>query len=517
MLCMAVTRISGLASGMDIDAMVKQLMKAESQPLDKMNQNRQLMEWKREGYRETSVKLVTFAQAQINDTFSKMSALNAQTALMSGNTSAVTAKALSTASGVMDIEVTNLATAASIQSSTAPTKSGTSASETDWGKVLLSNITGANLPANGIVTVNGAEIKVDPGTETLASFVQKINTSTQAGVTAIYDPATGKMSVTSKVTGSAGNNIQLKGDIFTALGLGSQLAGGSDAKIKVNGLEMSPSSNNFTLNGVEITLNAASNGQKTHIEVTKDVDKIVETVQSFVNSYNELLSFMNGKVDEERYSKYPPLTSDQKKGMSDSEISLWENKAKSGMLKRDSILKGTVSQMRAAVIQNVKLNTPVKLNDGTTVSEINMTELGITTGTYETRGKLFLDTDKLRKALAKNPEIANGFFGENYSSSHQNNEYTISDGMLARLRKISNQSLNNLAQKAGTSKVSADLKSSFSGDSTMGESLRLLDVRISDFQAKLTTKETNYYKKFAAMEAAINKYNSVSNSLSSFK
>lgn len=63
-------RISGLASGMDIDSMVKKLMTAESIPLNKLNQQKQLTEWKRDGYRQVSTKLVTFNEKLTNFSFS---------------------------------------------------------------------------------------------------------------------------------------------------------------------------------------------------------------------------------------------------------------------------------------------------------------------------------------------------------------------------------------------------------------------------------------------------------------
>lgn len=513
---MAVTRISGMASGLDIDALVKQLMQAEKKPLDKLNQSKQLLEWKRDNYREVSTKIVTFAQSKINDIFSKSASLNAQSASVSGNKTAVTVNASSSASGVLDISVKELAVAASIKSSPISNPTKTNTAEKDWGKVKLSEINGSDIDTSEI-TIGGIPIQIDKDTETLSSFVNKINSNSSFPVTAVYDSATGKISLTSKATGAAGNDITLSGNIFTALGLEIaagestlKLSKGSDAQITVNGLDMSQSSNKFSLNGFDITLNEKSNGTATHVEVTKDVDKIVENVQSFVDSYNELLSYMNGMVNEERYTKYSPLTSEQKKEMSESEIELWEKKAKSGMLKRDSILQSTLSSMRTAMIESVD---GIKLSDGTT---LDLTKLGITTGTYETNGKLILDKDKLKQAIEKDPNIVNDFFGKEYSTSFLNNEYTKSDGILARLKKISNNTLSTLATTAGTSKVSTDLSASFNTDSSMGRELYSLDRRILDMESKLTRKETNYYKKFTAMETAINKYNSVQSSLSSF-
>lgn len=53
-------RISGLASGMDIDTLVQQMMKAKRVPLDKLNQQKQVLEWKRDNYRAINSQLVDF-------------------------------------------------------------------------------------------------------------------------------------------------------------------------------------------------------------------------------------------------------------------------------------------------------------------------------------------------------------------------------------------------------------------------------------------------------------------------
>jgi flagellar hook-associated protein 2 len=55
-----VTRITGLASGMDIDSMVKQLMTAARVPLDKLNQQKQILEWQRDDYRDMNSALLDF-------------------------------------------------------------------------------------------------------------------------------------------------------------------------------------------------------------------------------------------------------------------------------------------------------------------------------------------------------------------------------------------------------------------------------------------------------------------------
>ena len=50
-------RIGGLASGMDIDQIVSDLMRAERMRVDKLYQQKQVMEWQKAGYREINLKL----------------------------------------------------------------------------------------------------------------------------------------------------------------------------------------------------------------------------------------------------------------------------------------------------------------------------------------------------------------------------------------------------------------------------------------------------------------------------
>ncbi|WP_411348138.1 flagellar filament capping protein FliD [Paenibacillus sp. WLX2291] len=496
-----VTRITGFSSGLDIDSIVKKLMTAEKAPLDKMNQQQQTLQWKRENYRESSTKMVSFLQTKL-DTLNRSSSINAQTANTTGNTDALTAKASSTASGgVIDITVNSLATASTaISSGWSKTASTTS----------LSSVFGlTSLPSS--ITIGNAEITIDSG-ETIDSFVNKINANSSSGVTAIYDETSG-LSLTNKATGAQQMNIKSNNDssgsdIISAFKLSSNT--GANASLTVNGLAITKTSNNFSLNGVEISLKKAG-GASTHIEVVKDTDALVDNIQAFVDAYNDVLSTYNSKLGEERYAKYAPLTTEQRAAMSDDEAKLWTEKAKSGMLKNDSILQETVSSMRNAMVQGVDVGK--KSADGKVIP-LNMSDLGITTGTYETKGKLILDKDKLREAIENNPDVISKFFGTQDSTTRLTNNYTQQDGIIAKLKKIGNISLQRMAETAGTSKVSSDITSTFISNSTIGDQLSSLDRRISDMNDRLNRLETNYYKKFTAMETAINKYNSSSSSLS---
>ncbi|WP_276661780.1 flagellar cap protein FliD N-terminal domain-containing protein, partial [Syntrophomonas wolfei] len=53
-------QISGLVSGMDTESIIKDMMKAKLAQVDKVKQQRQILEWKRDSYRDTNMKIFNF-------------------------------------------------------------------------------------------------------------------------------------------------------------------------------------------------------------------------------------------------------------------------------------------------------------------------------------------------------------------------------------------------------------------------------------------------------------------------
>lgn len=50
-------RIGGLASGMNVDEIIEKLMTAERMPLDRMEQDKTTLTWKRNAFRDINLKL----------------------------------------------------------------------------------------------------------------------------------------------------------------------------------------------------------------------------------------------------------------------------------------------------------------------------------------------------------------------------------------------------------------------------------------------------------------------------
>ncbi|MGP0584722.1 flagellar filament capping protein FliD [Paenibacillus timonensis] len=480
-------RISGLSSGLDIDAIVKQLMTAQRAPLDKLNQQKQQTEWKRDDYREISTKLVSFNEKL--SSLSLSSAIDAKKATVSG-ASVVTATATGAATNsVYNIQVKNMASATNV---------------IYQGTVGATKISDIYSGSQTSLTIGSATIDFS-SSDSIDSLVTKINNNKDAGVTAVFDSTTGKLSLTSKTTGN--DPIVLGGDFFdstknTKLSTSGQTPG-EDATVVINGIESKQASNRFTVNGVEFTITGVTpTGQSSQVEVTQDTDKMVDTIKKFAETYNESLALLNKKTGEERYRTFLPLTSEQKEAMTDDEIKLWEEKAQSGLLRNDSILSKAASDMRTALFADFTLPNGTKMN---------LTQLGITTGSYSEKGKLYIDETKLREAIESNPEGVNAFFGQIDSSATVSNN--AQNGIFNRVKKINTEALQSLYDRAGTSKYSSDLTTAFLPESEIGKQLRDFDTRISDMNSRLTLIENRYYKQFTAMETAMNKYNSVSSSL----
>ncbi len=53
---------------------------------------------------------------------------------------------------------------------------------------------------------------------------------------------------------------------------------------------------------------------------------------------------------KKKYYDYKPLTADEKASLSEEEIELWEDKAKSGLLQSDSTLQSIANAMRTAIL-----------------------------------------------------------------------------------------------------------------------------------------------------------------------
>ncbi|PLT31074.1 flagellar filament capping protein FliD [Peribacillus deserti] len=332
------------------------------------------------------------------------------------------------------------------------------------------------------------------GSESLNNVISRVNSST-AGVTMFYDTASDKMSMTRKETGNF-NGEETDPEIVTDGGFINDVLkfstavekGGKNAVFMLNGLETNRSSNSFEVNGVTFTLKQTFD-DTVSISTKNDSQKIYDNIKGLVDKYNELIGKISSKISQERYRDFQPLSDEERESLTDKQQEQWEEKAKSGLIKRDPILSDVLNKMR------IDLSTPV--NSAANSLYKQLSNLGIkTTSNYLEGGKLEIDEAKLKKAIGEDPEGVEALFTANGTTSSQR-------GIVQRLYDSVDQAWNKVKIKAGTA---LSVNSQF----TIGRDLNSLDTRINSFEDRLVQAEDRYYRQFTAMEKAIQKSNSQS-------
>ncbi|MDV9184632.1 MULTISPECIES: flagellar hook-associated protein 2 [Bacillus] len=498
-----VTRITGLNSGLDVDSLVKKMMDAEKQPLNKLNQQKQTLEWKRDAYREMNTQIADMYSTTFNN---MLMSTNWNKKTVTSSDSSVSATAVSAEQ--------NISTSMSVQQLATPTtykSSGAINFTSGQGQTLKFNVTnpGETKPTEVNVTI--------AATDTIDDVISKLNSS-GLGVTALKEKisnGTDYVDTIAFTSNKTGEGFTLAaGDDATKSFLKDQLgfavddatneltanAEGKNAKFTFNGLEMTKTSNNFTINGIKYTLNSVTDSNKTvTINSTTDTDGIFNNIKDFVDKYNTLIKSANEKVTESKYRDYKPLTDEQREAMTDKQIEQWEAKAKSGLLRSDSTLQNGLAEMRLDLYSTVTI-------DG---KKYQLADFGIeTSDSYTDQGKLVIkDEAKLKQKITENPALVAKLFNAD-SPDTAKTKNPEEQGIARRLKDTLNKMQTQISKQAGT-------ESSVSTSFAIGKSLNEIETNISNMKTKLDDIETRYYKKFSALDTALEKLNSQSSYLTS--
>ncbi|MEM0515310.1 flagellar filament capping protein FliD [Pseudoalteromonas sp. YIC-827] len=184
----------------------------------------------------------------------------------------------------------------------------------------------------------------------------------------------------------------------------SEVIAATDASITIDGnLTVTSSDNEFAnvIDGVTITAKKAhgTNDDDSTLKITENNNNIKAGLNSFIESYNELLELSNnlGKSGEDG----------------------------AGVMAGDSMLRGVMSKLRQ------QLTSEVTLSDG---SSLSLSKLGVEADRY---GKLSLDTERLNEQVEADVDLVQEFFiGESeeggfaQSFDELMSFYTDSDGIV---------------------------------------------------------------------------------------
>ncbi len=619
-------RISGLASGMDTDQIIRDFMKVQRVPYDRLYQKKQLAEWRRDDYRSVISTLSEFRSGffdylkpdnnMLSKTTYKQFNISAVDSVSGSTSSAVSVKgSVNAFSGTHTIRVDRLATADEAVSASAVSAalSGTPGSYNLSGKAITVTLDGVsreialddytglddliakadtglqdlldNAFGPGKITVSNASgelnfetaggasrliltsgsgnsgldelgfgsgdsNRIDTGstlenlahkfsaalnfdindqlvftindknftfdkTDTLSYVINTINSDADANVNITYNEVNDKFTIKADQYG-AGENIRVSqtgGSFFDSIGISTVnpvTTEGVDAQALIDGEIVTRSSNTFSVNGVQYTLLSASSNVQ-NITATLDVDNIYEKVTGFVEKYNEIIETLNAKLSEEYDRDYMPLTEEQKDEMGEKDIEIWEKKARTGLLRNDQLLQDIVTGMRTALYEPV---------DGLNIS---LHEIGITTDTYEKRGKLIINEIKLREAINNSPDSVMELFSRqsdiDYTDWDDREKRTREEGLAYRIYDILQDNIRitrddngykgNLLVKAGK------IGDSSENDNMLYDYIEDYEERMDAIYEDLISKEDAYYRKFTAMEKALSQMSMQSSWLAS--
>lgn len=435
--------ITGIGSGMDIDAMVGALVAAEKAPKEaQLTRLATATTTKISALGTLRTALSSFQTAlkDLNDVklFENRSAKSSSTDLL-------TATASKTAqSGTYSVKIEQLATGS---------KTATAALESDFTTGVAGTLT--------IKVGDGEGVAVDLGEgASLTQVKDALNATLEgSGVTAnlLTDPSTGKarlvMSSTNTGEGkdvSIATSAGLEAIAIDTGGAATAVAGGvleraQNAKFTIDGLALQSATNKVegAIPDVALDLMSADKDKTVTITVAQDKEGVSANIKKFVTAYNNLIKTTNS------------LTKVTKVGEDGQPLA--------GGLVGDSSVRSILSGVQNEL-------TSVGGSDGVRM----LSDLGITT---QKDGTLAVDDKKLDTALEKNFSAVGGFF-------------TGEAGLMNRLNSRVegfNQSGGILAQRvSGLEATNADIK-------TQREKL---DLRIESMSARL-------YAQFNAMDTLV--------------
>ncbi|EKP94644.1 flagellar filament capping protein FliD [Thermaerobacter subterraneus] len=390
-------RIGGLASGLDWEQLVEQLMQIERRPLLLLERRKLEIESEKNAWSDIRSRIDTL-QDRIADVLAQD--LFWRPRSTSSDEARVTAEASAAATpGTYTVEVQQLATAHSI---------ATYDPVADPQAAL-------NLSGTFRITVGSTsfDVTVDT-TDSLNAIRDRINAAVEQAVQA--DPAAeasavrtevigGHLVITRTHTGQGAIDISdVSGTVAQSLGLidaaGAErrvLVTGQDAQFTVNGLAFTRSSNTVSdvVQGVTLELHQAAPGNPVTVTVAWDDDAVVGAVKKFIEQYNSALSFMAQQQDYQG--------------------------AGGGKLGGDVLLTTLRNELRRMV------SDPVAALAGSTTLD-RLAAVGITT--QDKSGTLQLDEAKLREALAADRAGVQRLLAGDPDASA-----TSDDGVFVRLQK----------------------------------------------------------------------------------
>lgn len=363
----------------------------------------------------------------------------------------------------------------------------------------------SEISSSSTIVINGKAIKLPTtGTdEEKEKYLNDIFEKNSLKIEAEVDSTGIKIKATSAGSNS---NFELK-----SLSGGTVGSGGTDSTIKIvddKGGVYKPdgTANTVTLDGVTFTFSGnIPTDAPVKITGKNDITETKDKLVNFINDYNTLIEKLNTLTSTKHDKSYTPLTADQKKEMSETEIKLWNERVEKGQLYKDSTLTSITNSLKS---------TMRTVMEG---SGLNLEKIGINPSkdySGNKNGTFNIDESKLTKALEDDIEgVMNLFIGKPEEGDKTTPEYTSKTGILHQLKdtlykefKTSSSTLSNKVGLEGTSTFS---------NNELTKSISDYENKIKDMEKDFTRREQALYSKYATLEKMMNQLNSQQSNLMS--
>jgi flagellar hook-associated protein 2 len=491
-------RLSGIASGMDTESIVAELMSAQRLRKTKIENKKTKTEWKQDQWKELNKKLYSFYTGSLSKM--RMQASFSTKSAESSDASKVSVTAANGAvEGTHQIKVSSLASAQFVTGSQLGSSVNGSTTLSSLG-VGEGNITLTNGTTPNAITVTS--------TTTVSEFVTKLK---ESGINASFDSTQKRIYMSSKASGSDGafslsaeagmdlskiglsafNTSDSDGSVALTGGGTMSFVSAKNAEFEYNGAAMTSSSNNVTANGLTFSLMGTTGTGTVSINVSNNTKAIYESVKSFVKDYNALITEMNELYNANSAKGFEPLTDDEKEAMSEDQIDKWETKIKDSLLRRDNNLGTLINTMRSTLSQSVTYDTKGYALSSFGIKTANYTEKGLLHITGDADDSLVsAEENKLMKALTDNPEA-----------------------VMETLNTLADKLYNSFTDGIKSTSLRSAL--TFYNDKEIKKQIDDYTEDLSTLEDKLASIENRYYKQFSAMEKAMAGLNSQSSYLAS--
>ena len=403
--------VSGVVSNLDTESIITQLMSVESLPLSQLQTKVASFQTKLTAFGVVQSSVSTFQTAL--DKLSSPSLYQSMKGSIANSSVATVSASSSAKAGSYSLEVTQLAEAQKLaaagQSSTS-TAIGNGVITIDFGTISGGTLSSDGAYTGSTFTSNGEGAKtitIDSSNNSLAGIRDAINKA-GIGVTAtivndggsspyrlvLTSNSTGASSAMkiSVSNGSDGNGTALS-NLLTFDPAGTQkmtqTMEAQDAELEVDGISVTSSSNTVedAIPGITLDLLTTNSGSATKVTVDADTDSITTAVNSFVSSYNSLVTTLK------QYTAYDASTKT------------------AAALTGDSTIRSIQTQLRSL------LNTPVANNGSFSM----LSQIGVT---LQKDGSMAVDSSKLSSALENNFSDVAALFSATGSTTDSLVSYT---------------------------------------------------------------------------------------------